>query len=492
MAEKLNWSAESADDDEKDSSVETKKNKTPEKVEPHKGGSTQEKQPIIAKGFFELLNKNAAKEAAEAEKVETEEVSPDAIETTVETPEEFGETLQDQYKENVAEDLAVGSPVEPGEIVFPVEENPEVIELALNKKAENQAEPIDESSEEKEPAEEAVETLPEPIEAMPEPEEEAPYIPTTSATGQGRVVPPPPVPPVPPPPVGGGGVPPFGQQPEAPTYSSSAPENTVSSAKMREIAKDAAWDERQQGRREGVLAGMLLGGGIEHYRHKRREKKVEKRHKKELSRQEKRAEELENQYARAEQARRVETRAHEKVATEQIRTEAAAERDRVALTAEQEKLEALEKQQKVSEQLLQQNHETEEQEQLYIPKGHHVERSAWHNIEVDKQGRAVENGSFEYGHEYYQERAHESAPKQGLDEAAGEVALVAAALSSSDQQQAGGSTLPQQPTAPQQASKKAKKSLLRTIARPPETPIATLIWLAVLVVLALILLVVMR
>ncbi len=71
--------------------------------------------------------------------------------------------------------------------------------------------------------------------------------------------------------------------------------------------------------------------------------------------------------------------------------------------------------------------------------GHRIEQSAWHNIEVDKHGKAVDDGSLEYGHEYYQERAHETGPKikQQIDEAAGEVALVAAALSGDDTAQAG-------------------------------------------------------
>ena len=68
-------------------------------------------------------------------------------------------------------------------------------------------------------------------------------------------------------------------------------------------------------------------------------------------------------------------------------------------------------------------------EELEIPKDHHLETSAWHTIEVDsKTGKPVENPTFSYGHEYYQERAHEAAPKDQRNAAAGEVALVAAAM----------------------------------------------------------------
>lgn len=58
--------------------------------------------------------------------------------------------------------------------------------------------------------------------------------------------------------------------------------------------------------------------------------------------------------------------------------------------------------------------------QLKLPKGHRIERSAWHNIEVDAHtGRAVENSSIEYGEEYYKERAHE---RSGSDDFVGAAA----------------------------------------------------------------------
>lgn len=66
-------------------------------------------------------------------------------------------------------------------------------------------------------------------------------------------------------------------------------------------------------------------------------------------------------------------------------------------------------------------------EQLQIPEDHRLETSAWHAIEIDnKTGRPVETPTFEYGHEYYRERAQEGTPALERNAAAGEVALVAA------------------------------------------------------------------
>jgi len=62
-------------------------------------------------------------------------------------------------------------------------------------------------------------------------------------------------------------------------------------------------------------------------------------------------------------------------------------------------------------------------------KGHHMEKSVWHSIEIDnKTGSVAENPSFEYGEEFHKEVAAE-ADNYHRNMAAGEVALVAAASS---------------------------------------------------------------
>lgn len=76
-------------------------------------------------------------------------------------------------------------------------------------------------------------------------------------------------------------------------------------------------------------------------------------------------------------------------------------------------------------------------EQLNIPSDHRLETSAWHSIEVDnKTGKPVEQPTFNYGREYYRERAQEAKPHPDREAATGEAALLAAAQAQS------GSNLP--------------------------------------------------
>ncbi len=71
-------------------------------------------------------------------------------------------------------------------------------------------------------------------------------------------------------------------------------------------------------------------------------------------------------------------------------------------------------------------------EQLNVPPEHRLESSAWHTIEVDaRTGRPVEQPTFAYGREYYQERKHESEPADQRSAVAGEVALVGASVTGS-------------------------------------------------------------
>jgi len=145
-------------------------------------------------------------------------------------------------------------------------------------------------------------------------------------------------------------------------------------------------------------------------------------------------------------------------------------------------------------------------EKLELPKGHHIERSAWHNIEVDEHGKLAQETSFEYGHEYYKERSAEVGPKtrHQFDEAAGEVALVAAALHGSDKEQVkssrttqsfrtdAGSVLQATPSnAPKPQDKTASnsapgQSVLKSLTSPPTTVAGTIGWfLALIVILGL-------
>ena len=71
---------------------------------------------------------------------------------------------------------------------------------------------------------------------------------------------------------------------------------------------------------------------------------------------------------------------------------------------------------------------SEQPQTIKLAENERVEQSAWLTTIVDKDtGRPVENPAFEYGHEFYRERAHEGRPTALRNAAAGEVALVAAA-----------------------------------------------------------------
>ena len=78
--------------------------------------------------------------------------------------------------------------------------------------------------------------------------------------------------------------------------------------------------------------------------------------------------------------------------------------------------------------------------QVAVPPEHVVQASAWHHIEVDaRTGRPVELPSFQYGQEYYRERAQETIPLVQRNAAAGGAALTAAATAGSPNGANGGS-----------------------------------------------------
>lgn len=266
---------------------------------------------------------------------------------------------------------------------------------------------------------------------------------------------------------------------------------TLQNPEVQQALDDVEWQSRQRGRREGVLTGLLVGGGIEHFRHRRREKKLAKQHQKEVQTQQKRVERLESDYAVAREEQRVERTKTESTITNLQRsqeTERKEHEKQAAVAREQAKQRAQE--------------QAQIEEGLAIPKDHHVERSAWHNIEVDKSGRAVQESAFEYGHEYYKERAHEMSPaqQQQIDSAAGEVALVAAALNDTpgSAPQAQGQDQSQTASQPRAAAQEqtaatayddsTSRKIVKTITTPPTTPTATLAWLGVLIIIVLLIL----
>ncbi len=55
--------------------------------------------------------------------------------------------------------------------------------------------------------------------------------------------------------------------------------------------------------------------------------------------------------------------------------------------------------------------------------GHNLESSAWHTIEVDETGHAVQEPSFEYGKEFRREQEPEAAPEGDEEAAVGQLAV---------------------------------------------------------------------
>lgn len=187
------------------------------------------------------------------------------------------------------------------------------------------------------------------------------------------------------------------------------PDNPVATAETavatKQDVEDALYRATRVGEHRGALSGLLVGGAVEHFMHKGREKRMARRFERQ-TRQLKQQQETTQLYQ-----------------TEQHRQHAEQGRQ----------LEAVERRLDTTPPAPEQLARQSSDERLAVPDDHRLETSAWHTIEVDaKTGKAVEKPTFEYGHEYYRERAAEAAPMQQRNAAAGEVALVAAAGGGTD------------------------------------------------------------
>ncbi len=302
----------------------------------------------------------------------------------------------------------------------------------------------------------------------------------------------------------------------APAAASLAPNlatpNTLNIGRTIENAEDYAY---RRGRNRGLVAGLIVGGGIEHIRHKRREKRMERKFAAEQKEQGKKIENIRWDHIREAETAKVREAHAEKYRVSERGDVAArpaearvipapstaeAVRQRAEIQAEIEKKLAAER--KETSRVLSKAEQIEQErlrEQLELAQGHHIERSAWHNIEVDSHGKAVQETAFEYGHEYYKERGHETGPKtkQQVDAAAGEVALVAAALggsgaSSSEGGSQGPSTRSQgsSSTQVQPGAPAKQQSFLKTVTTPPTTPAGTVGWFIALVIILVVLVIV--
>lgn len=307
-------------------------------------------------------------------------------------------------------------------------------------------------------------------------------------------------------------------QPNPNAYTAPTAANMVSSPATPNVLQTGAIEAAQEyayrrGRNRGLVTGLIVGGGIEHIRHKRREKRMERKFAAERKEQGKKIENIHwDQVREAEAAKAREVVAAKYRPSEQAgsvlkqeidrnpQTQSATEvvRQRAEIQTEIEKKLAIERKETVRVLSKAEQIEQERQlEQLELAQGHHIERSAWHNIEVDRHGKTVQETALEYGHEYYKERGHETGPKTKQQvAAAGEVALVAAALGGGasaglSQGDHGAASQPQgsslahtQPHAPD------KQSLLKAVTTPPTTLAGTVGWFVAFVVILVVLLIV--
>lgn len=187
--------------------------------------------------------------------------------------------------------------------------------------------------------------------------------------------------------------------------------------------------------RRNLITGIIVGGLIEHIRHKRREKRMERTHENRvkglsesqkatetrLHKSEQKAERtkttLERQIERLKQA--VTTEVPLPFRTESSPMEAATRSEATPMptrtTADispSRQLESNENKKSVAEVPVQ-----PEEQEMELPQDRRVETSVWHRIEVDKKtGKAVEDPTFAYGEEYHHEQ-HQERLRREIEEA---------------------------------------------------------------------------
>lgn len=380
----------------------------------------------LSEAFINVLEKkkeavpdNAAKEKLPAA---TKGPKPEAKAETTEPTVQSLETPEDHNEPDSAEDYEELPSYEPepvefsgGEVILHLQGDRPIAERVLPLHAEEEPEA--------EPTEEPVF---EPPIFSPQPEQqrqEQAESPEPVAAGGGGEVPPTQPPEAPPTP--------FEQPPEPPRSPSELlqprPEDIYTQPDFsaadtapttfggeqlvtKKEADDAAYYAARAGQNRGLVTGLLVGGAYEHFKHKRREKRQAKR----FRQQSKQLEAARQDYAFGLQ--------------EQARSDQRAEDMERRFSTSGKRFENSANPEKLPQGAVERPKLDPGEQLLNIPADHRLETSAWHTIEVDsKTGKAVEDPAFQYGHEYYQERAQESAPPQQRNATTGEVALAAVA-----------------------------------------------------------------
>jgi len=243
--------------------------------------------------------------------------------------------------------------------------------------------------------------------------------------------------------------------PLAPRMAMAAAEQLVTKRELDSAVTDA----ENSGASRGLLTGLIVGGAYEHFKHKRREKRQEKKHQQVTKKLEQAR--ADYQFAAAEQTRKQDITEHQlhiaerRLAESQqtgfgipprpedlARTAASSpEKSRPPVSAA-ERFSAPRSEGAPGQQAPEVRQKSEKpaiidpEQGIEIPADQRLIREGAFIAQVEKAtGKVVENPSFAYGHEYHRERAQEAALLAQQTIATGEVAVAAALAGKPDQRQ---------------------------------------------------------
>lgn len=289
---------------------------------------------------------------------------------------------------------------------------------------------------------------------------------------------------------------------------------------------------RRRGFRRGFIGGLIVGGGIEHIRHKRRERRMAREQERQLSAKdravllEKKArlieeEQRQNQEYWQEKKRSRELQELQKESVKLVQKNETQPKADLESPPDSLRMDAAtpnetQKLRDATEQKPKEPHiiapvfvhrEARHEQNVQAPRARveespeevvseseqsHLEQSTWHTIEVDSQGGTVENGRVEYGAAFEDERAKERQPRdapRSVPSSAGEVALVASALHDSARAEhikrvqksvelSGGELADLD-----LSNSSSPTQIVKKIAGPPTTAFGTFVWSVFLIVL---------
>ena len=332
----------------------------------------------------------------------------------------------------------------------------------------------------------------------------------------------PPVPPTPPiPPVPGGSMPPpSNAAPVPPQF------NTI-------LVPDMGAEQRghRRGFRRGFIGGLLIGGGIEHIRHRRRERRMEHTHAKELNTKdaalvaEQKSRQIEDEkrmnkdyWERKRQERETEAaqqhtqqeiaQSTEPTEVERVNRDKKTDAEAVApkfaetqvSTPEAVAIAPIAYREKPPQDKDKSLSAVQEQkpDMKEVDDGpeNHLEQSAWHAIEVDASGHAVQNSRIEYGQAFASEQAKEKQPNENVHTTLSSVGAVGVATAASaahdthqehlDRVKHSAGLSGAQTEDLQKANQNSLGTTLKKFAGPPTTALGTLAWAVILVALVII------